>query len=141
MKSTSSVAACSDVRIDRAGMSTSKTIIGLLLVLLETFIMSTLSVPVLQLDASQRFLEQPTKNPASPLPVPNPTRSFWLDSPGANPLAKEGSEGPLPTDVDICIIGSGITGVSAAYHLAKQLDSDSITKPLKAVILEARDFC
>ncbi|KAJ7923506.1 FAD dependent oxidoreductase [Mycena leptocephala] len=68
----------------------------------------------------------------SSLPVPNPTRSFWIDTPGANPLAAEGSDGPFVDDADICIIGSGITGVSAAYHLA--------TAPLRVVILEARDF-
>ncbi|KAI0676177.1 FAD dependent oxidoreductase [Trametes maxima] len=78
----------------------------------------------------------------APLPVPNPTKSFWIDSPGANPLAKEGSTGPLTADADIAIIGSGITGVSAAYHLSRILDKVGNTaKPLKIVILEARDFC
>jgi Glycine/D-amino acid oxidases (deaminating) len=78
------------------------------------------------------------------LPVPNPTRSFWIDTPGANPLAKEGSEGPLTDDASICIIGSGITGISTAYHLSKSLaatNSNSTSRPIKAVVLEARDFC
>ncbi|KAH8825314.1 FAD dependent oxidoreductase [Flagelloscypha sp. PMI_526] len=67
------------------------------------------------------------------LPVENPTRSFWLDSsPDLNPLAEVGSQGVLPTDADVCIIGSGITGVSTAYHLNGQV---------KVVILEARKFC
>jgi hypothetical protein len=101
--------------------------------------MSSLSVPVLQWDASQQSLKQPSDNPAAPLPVPNSTRSFWLDSPGASPLAKEGSHGPLTTDADICIIGSGITGVSTAYHLAQKLGH--VDRPIKTVILEARDFC
>lgn len=70
------------------------------------------------------------------LPVPNPTRSFWIDSPHANPLAKEGSSGPLTEDADICIIGAGITGVSSAYHLAQNLGTGKTV-----VILEARDFC
>ena len=73
--------------------------------------------------------------PAS-LPVQNSTHSFWLHpSESVNPLAKEGSTGPLTDDADICIIGSGITGISAAYHLSKS------EEPLKVVILEARDFC
>jgi hypothetical protein len=101
--------------------------------------MSTLSVPVLQWDISQQSLKQPSNNPAAPLPVPNSTQSFWLNTPGASPLAKEGSHGPLTTDADICIIGSGITGVSTAYHLAQQLNQ--VDKPIKVVILEARDFC
>ncbi|KAL1738511.1 FAD dependent oxidoreductase, partial [Schizophyllum fasciatum] len=69
-------------------------------------------------------------------PHPNPSKSFWIDSaPDANPLAREGSEGPLSTNADVCIIGSGMTGVSAAYALSKQ------TPGSKVVILEARDFC
>lgn len=70
------------------------------------------------------------------LPVPNPTHSFWIDSPQANPLAKEGSSGPLTRDADVCIIGAGITGVSSAYHLARNLGTGKMV-----VILEARDFC
>ncbi|RPD57281.1 FAD dependent oxidoreductase [Lentinus tigrinus ALCF2SS1-6] len=95
---------------------------------------------------------QPTPVPVEPvskpipLPVPNSTQSFWLD-PEANPLAKAGSTGPLTSDVDICIIGSGITGVSAAYHLTRLLAERGAVsevpnaQPLKIVILEARDFC
>ncbi|KAF8233887.1 FAD dependent oxidoreductase [Tricholoma matsutake] len=101
--------------------------------------MSTLSVPVSQWEPSQQFLKQPSDNPVATLPVPNSTQSFWLNTPGANPLANEGSHGPLTTDADICIIGSGITGVSTAYHLAKQLDQ--VDRPIKTVILEAREFC
>ena len=80
----------------------------------------------------------------SPIPNENPTKSFWLDSaPDSNPLAKEGSTGPLPNDADICVIGSGITGVSAAYHISRLLTDKerSLQNPLKVVILEARDFC
>ena len=74
----------------------------------------------------------------SPFPVHNATRSYWMAGvPGVNPLAREGSSGPLTTDADVCIIGSGITGVSVAYHLSQLMDKD----PLSVVILEARDFC
>jgi hypothetical protein len=75
------------------------------------------------------------------LPAPNPTVPFWAASPDDNPLAKEGSQGDLTTDADLCIIGSGITGVGAAYHLSKLAQSSANRKPFKAVILEARDFC
>jgi len=104
--------------------------------------MVALSVPLNQFDNMQTVLELPTKQGPASLPVPNPTRSFWIDTPGANPLAKEGSEGLLTEDADICIIGSGITGISAAYHLSKSFAAtNSINAPVKAVILEARDFC
>ncbi|KAG6844794.1 hypothetical protein H0H87_003723 [Tephrocybe sp. NHM501043] len=78
----------------------------------------------------------PPPQHVSALPVPNSTRSFW-NTPESNPLAREGSEGQLISDADVCIIGSGITGVSAAYHLAKNLEGTQ----LNVEILEARDFC
>ena len=78
-------------------------------------------------------------------PVHNATRSFWMaGAPGVNPLAREGSSGPLTTDADVCIIGSGITGVSVAYHLSELLKKDNHhtrSDSLSVVILEARDFC
>ena len=90
----------------------------------------------------QAFFQQPSNRGPASLPVPNPTRSFWIDTPNANPLAKRGSEGPLTRDSDVCIIGSGITGVSTAYHLSKELnDGDNITGHTSVVMLEARDFC
>ncbi|KAF7356167.1 FAD dependent oxidoreductase [Mycena venus] len=103
------------------------------------------AIPFMQLEADAKvFGATETKPPKSSLPVPNPTRSFWIDTTGANPLAAEGSDGPFTEDADICIIGSGITGVSAAYHLSTAVERGDIPradKPLRVVILEARDFC
>ncbi|KAG1747870.1 FAD dependent oxidoreductase [Suillus paluster] len=96
---------------------------------------------------AQRVLETPpSEHPLHPakLPSRNPTPSFWIDSsPDANPLAGEGSQDPLPSEADICIIGAGITGVGVAYHLIELLNNASLSleHPLKVVILEARDFC
>ncbi|KIJ65352.1 hypothetical protein HYDPIDRAFT_174844 [Hydnomerulius pinastri MD-312] len=97
------------------------------------------------------FASAQTDPPPKPagLPSRNPTSSFWThSSPDANPLAREGSEGSLTTDADICIIGSGITGVGVAYHLSEavvsaqsQLAATTTNAPLRVVILEARDFC
>ncbi|KAJ6582121.1 FAD dependent oxidoreductase [Mycena capillaripes] len=102
------------------------------------------AIPLQQFSISQKAFEAQPPKPSS-LPVPNPTRSFWIDTPGANPLAAEGSEGPFTDDADICIIGSGITGVSAAYHLSTAVERGDIArpadKPLRVLILEARDFC
>ncbi|PBK71363.1 FAD dependent oxidoreductase [Armillaria solidipes] len=72
------------------------------------------------------------------LPVANMTSSFWLNSPAnPNPLRNTGSDGPLTPGADVCIIGSGLTGVSAAYHLSQS----EIASHLKVVVLEAREFC
>jgi len=73
------------------------------------------------------------------LPVEHPTKSFWLDTPGANPLADEGSKGPLSEKADVCIIGSGMTGSSAAWHISNLFKGAS--DPLSVVVLEARKFC
>ncbi|KZT21543.1 FAD dependent oxidoreductase [Neolentinus lepideus HHB14362 ss-1] len=104
---------------------------------------SKFPVPLNQLSSAQLALTQPTNHPRASLPVPNPTKSFWLSSEtDVNPLAREGSEGPLTADADICIIGSGITGISTAYHLSKLLaEQKDIKVQLKVVILEAREFC
>ncbi|KAJ7694587.1 FAD dependent oxidoreductase [Mycena rosella] len=103
------------------------------------------AIPLGQFAASQQAFDANPGNRPSSLPVPNPTRSFWIDTPHANPLAAEGSEGPFTDDADVCIIGSGITGVSAAYHLATAVERGDIPttadKPLRVLILEARDFC
>lgn len=59
-------------------------------------------------------------------------------------LAAEGSEGELTADADVCIIGSGITGVSAAWHLVERLkkrEGEGEGEGLDIVVLEARDFC
>ncbi|KAH9957017.1 FAD dependent oxidoreductase-domain-containing protein [Russula dissimulans] len=94
-------------------------------------------------DQFQANLPPSLQSASESFPVPNGTRSFWMAAaPGVNPLARAGSTGPLTVDADVCIIGSGIAGVSVAYHLSK-LFGDNVTSqdPLSVVILEARDFC
>ncbi|KAK7024869.1 FAD dependent oxidoreductase [Favolaschia claudopus] len=113
--------------------------------LLQLGLSSALSIPhSLDLDSNQSPFQFDAPNPAD-LPHANPTHSFWTHSPGANPLAGEGSTGPLTGQADVCIIGSGITGVSAAYHLANAVESgvfpSTESGKVSAVILEARDFC
>ncbi|KAF8966785.1 FAD dependent oxidoreductase-domain-containing protein [Flammula alnicola] len=86
------------------------------------------------------------RRPIVSLPVDSPTKSFWLDTPGANPLAETGSTGELTRGADVCIIGGGMTGVSAAWHLSKLLheevlESEGDKQKPSVVILEARQFC
>lgn len=76
-----------------------------------------------------------------PLPVPQSTQSFWLNSaPDCNPLANHGSTSALPKQVDILIIGSGISGVSTLYHLVQGL-RHSFRSTTSIALLEAREFC
>ena len=104
--------------------------------------MSDLPVPLNVRAEHQAVLERPTSKPPPTLPVANGTQSFWLRNPNVYPPPAHGSEDALTNDADICIIGSGITGVSAAYHLARSFSGDKAPKePVKAVILEAREFC
>lgn len=108
--------------------------------------MSTLPVPLDTFSKHQAaFSTPPQPNYKAPLPVPSPTKSFWSTDPTASPSPSEGSGGILSEDADICIIGSGITGCSAAYHLAKTFKHHNIThsddRPITVVMLEARDFC
>ncbi|KAI0091391.1 DAO-domain-containing protein [Irpex rosettiformis] len=105
-------------------------------------IMSTLPIPLHTYAAHQQVLHLPPPliTPTA-LPVPNATTPYWTRylSKDHTPSLDHGSKGPLTKDADICIIGSGITGVSAAYHLYKAVVQDG--RPLNVVILEAREFC
>ncbi|KAI0339758.1 FAD dependent oxidoreductase [Trametopsis cervina] len=108
--------------------------------------MSTFTVPLHAFAQHQTVLELPpshfTDRPSG-LPVPNATEPFWIRHLGTDhiPALTEGSTGELTHDADICIIGSGITGVSTAYHLAQAVAGEGMKDSLKVVVLEAREFC
>jgi hypothetical protein len=95
------------------------------------------SISLNQLNISQSLLKELTSHPPANPPAPNPTKSFWIDSaPDVNPLAREGSEGALTTGVDICIIGSGITGMeSARPSLLKRYSAVAIGTHQASVLL------
>jgi hypothetical protein len=105
-------------------------------------------------DFEAAFRTIPSRGPSF-LPHPSPSKAFWThpglskdwpqddsDPEGdhyANPLAREGSEGPIEHDADLVIVGAGITGVSIALELSKLVRKEG--ERMKVVLLEARDFC
>ena len=135
-------------------MSRSTSRLSVRAVLLATIITMAsieLDIPlnVHAFDQQQAILQLPAPSyyTHASLPVPNATRSFWIHNldKDQTPRLDEGSEGELSGDADVCIVGSGITGTSAAYHLAnlfaESSEVDGQEKKLKVVMLEAREFC
>lgn len=70
------------------------------------------------------------------LPTANSTKSFWHSDP-SKILIGHRTTGSLPTEADVVIIGSGISGASAAHFLRQ----DDRGKDLNVVMLEAREAC
>ncbi|KAJ1924076.1 hypothetical protein IWQ60_005459 [Tieghemiomyces parasiticus] len=70
------------------------------------------------------------------LPHPCPLTSYWLER---NPLKVHRTTPDLPSSADVVIIGSGIAGAAAAYHLLAQ--AQQVEVPLQLVLLEAREAC
>ncbi|KAH7031514.1 FAD dependent oxidoreductase-domain-containing protein [Microdochium trichocladiopsis] len=75
------------------------------------------------------------------LPVLKPTTPYWTRDPPHPELVKQQSSS-LPTNVDVAIIGSGISGAAVAHSLLllPHSGSESAAGPSIAV-LEARDIC
>ena len=71
------------------------------------------------------------------LPAENPLSSYWLKDP--HPLAAFRSSDNVPSQCDIAIIGTGMAGVTTAYHILSD-PTFGATKP-KIVLLEARQAC
>ena len=70
------------------------------------------------------------------LPSQNPTTSFWHSEPSRF-LLDHRTTSEIPDYADIVIVGSGITGTSAARYLAE----DDRAKDLSVVMLDAREAC
>lgn len=68
-----------------------------------------------------------------PMAMPSNNTPIWLK--GSHPLANYQSRPKLPKEADVVIIGSGLTGASAAYHISKAAEK----KGLKVVVLDASD--
>ncbi|KAH7093660.1 FAD dependent oxidoreductase-domain-containing protein [Paraphoma chrysanthemicola] len=72
------------------------------------------------------------------LPVPNPTKSYWIEA-AESPLRNYRSSEQLQEQTDIAIIGSGYAGASTAYWIHKCTEERS--RQPQVTILEARDIC
>ena len=70
------------------------------------------------------------------LPTSDSTASFWHTEPSEFLLGHRTTL-DLPADADIVIVGSGITGASAARFLAE----DARAKESTIVMLDAREAC
>lgn len=94
--------------------------------------------------AKDEYVDTSTKGMKSVSPVPCPlptdpnkaTVSYWMST--TPPSTVPTSLPDPPSRTDIAIIGTGITGVSCAYHLLNTLSSDSASSIL---LLDAREFC
>jgi glycine/D-amino acid oxidase-like deaminating enzyme len=70
------------------------------------------------------------------LPVSNPTLPYWRSE--LHWLDSFRSTRDLPSECDIAIVGAGLAGVSAAYHLSQEKVGQ---KAPSIVVLEARQVC
>ncbi|KAI9033026.1 FAD dependent oxidoreductase [Hyaloraphidium curvatum] len=73
---------------------------------------------------------------APPFPAPSPLPSFWLASLSPADLAPVSPS--LPPRADFVVIGGGLTGASAAYHLAKALREAGDARTV--ALVEAREL-
>lgn len=70
------------------------------------------------------------------LPNANPSISYWQLPPLEGVADHQSAQ--FPSEADVVIIGSGISGTSIAWHLLKDANR---TTPLRVAMLEARQAC
>lgn len=80
------------------------------------------------------FMSSSKDDPVAGLPVPESSKSFWHSEPV---LQGHRTTKELPESADVVIVGSGITGTSAARFLTE----DERAKDMSVVVLEAREAC
>ncbi|KAH8880011.1 DAO-domain-containing protein [Thozetella sp. PMI_491] len=69
------------------------------------------------------------------LPVPNPTKSYWHQTPSQKLLGHR-TTSELPSVADIVVVGSGLSGSFAAHFL-----KNGKAKDKNVLMLEAREAC
>jgi hypothetical protein len=70
-------------------------------------------------------------------PVEDSTTPYWRSQ--LHSIDQHRSTEELPAECDVAIVGSGMAGVSIAYHLTKSSKEGEMTPAI--VILEARQVC
>ncbi|KAL1896782.1 hypothetical protein Sste5346_004415 [Sporothrix stenoceras] len=78
-------------------------------------------------------------HPVAGLPSDNPSTSYWLQDPSKVLFGHRTTE-ELPAEVDVVVVGSGITGSFAADALLEGAGDSSSSSP-KVLLLEAREAC
>jgi len=104
--------------------------------------MSSLSQPNSDIGAGNTINSDDEKGRAG-LPSANPTTSYWLREEELSPKLKgHRSTEELPSEADVVIVGSGITGAFAAHFLKNGVDEQE-GKGFEGsvVMLEAREAC
>lgn len=112
---------------------------------MASLVHSLLTDPGIPLQDRQDALDRALSDPG--LPSQNPTSSFWLRWP--HPDLAEIQSDALPEEIDVVIIGSGVTGTSITKTLLELGKPDSSSNGLRQehrsrpaiVMLEARDIC
>jgi lysine/ornithine N-monooxygenase len=72
------------------------------------------------------------------LPSKNSSSSFWHTEPK---LLGHRTTKELPQQVDILVIGSGISGASVVHHIFEDLKDVEDAKKPSVLVLEAREVC
>ncbi|KAL0948910.1 hypothetical protein HGRIS_009019 [Hohenbuehelia grisea] len=89
-------------------------------------------------EAYDTLLERIAQSPGTPSNTTS--QSYWSIPPSG--LAQHGSSSVLPSQTDVVIIGSGITGAAIARTLLNHDSKYGVKeRPLRVVMLEARDCC
>lgn len=73
------------------------------------------------------------------IPLLNASMPYWTFPKSL--IAEYGADTQLPSDADIVIIGSGISGTAIAKTILEDSSHSSSISPIKLVMLEARDTC
>ena len=106
-----------------------------------SFIPELFAHPGLDKIAKENAFHACLSDPGLPLvaePVAPATQPYWFETP--HPQFASPKDEELPHEVDVVIVGSGITGASVARHLLRSSKDTGLELP-RVAMLEAREVC